>query len=72
MSNKNKEPLDWNSRNRMWRMYPEPDRQNIILGSMEAIESVEPDISTERMIQMIIDTLGCTHEEVIEAMKDAS
>lgn len=39
-----------------------------ILTAWDLIENDEPDISTERLIQMVCDTVGCEWSDVIDVL----
>lgn len=55
-------------RRKHWLAYPNVERQQMLCGILDYLLDVE-DISLEQAIQRSIDTFGCTHEEVMEAVK---
>lgn len=66
------EPLDWERRNRIWKSQPREARKMIIQASAEALMSNEPDISTEQLLQRLVDTFGAEMHEVASALKDGT
>lgn len=69
-TNMKEDPLDWERRNRLWKAQPREARKLIIQGSAEALMSAEPDISTEQLLQRLVDTFGAEMHEVTAALKD--
>lgn len=60
--------LNYETRRGLWKAQPREARKMIVQGSIESLLSCEPDISTEQLIQRIVDTFGCDHHEVMMAI----